>query len=35
VTAKDRVEISSKGNQVKWCKNGKWLKSDFLGYEGT
>ena len=36
VTAKDRVETStsSKGNQVKWCKNGKWLKSDFLGYEG-
>ena len=25
---------SSKGNQLKWSKNGIWYKADNLGYEG-
>lgn len=25
---------SSKGNQLKWCHNGKWYKADYMGYEG-
>jgi hypothetical protein len=25
---------SSKGNQLKWCSNGIWYKSDYTGYEG-
>jgi len=28
------TETSSKGNQVKWSKDGLWVKADFLGYEG-
>lgn len=34
---KDRVETSttSIGNQIKWYKDGYWLKADSLGYEGT
>jgi len=24
----------SKGNQIKWYKNGVWYKADYLGYEG-
>lgn len=36
VTSHDRREssTSSKGNQVKWFKNNKWIKADGLGYEG-
>lgn len=36
VTSKDRVlsSTSSKGNQIKWYCNGKWIKADDLGYEG-
>lgn len=26
---------SSKGNQVKYCKNNLWYKGDYLGYEGA
>ena len=25
---------SSKGNQLKGCRDGKWYKADYLGYEG-
>ncbi len=25
---------SSKGNQLKWKKDGIWYKSDYTGYEG-
>ena len=25
---------SSKGNQLKGCKDGKWYKADYAGYEG-
>ncbi len=25
---------SSKGNQMKWLKSGKWYKADYTGYEG-
>ncbi len=25
---------SSKGNQLKWKKNGFWYKADYTGYEG-
>lgn len=25
---------SSKGNQLKGCRTGKWYKADYLGYEG-
>lgn len=25
---------SSKGNQLKWYKNGIWYKADYTGYEG-
>lgn len=25
---------SSKGNQLKWGKDGKWYKADYTGYEG-
>ena len=25
---------SSKGNQLKWCKDGVWYKADYTGYEG-
>jgi len=36
VTAKDRrtTATSSKGNQTKWCKDGIWVKANFMGYEG-
>ena len=32
MTSSARI-TSSKGNQNKWCKNGKWYKVDGLGYE--
>ena len=25
---------SSKGNQLKWCRNNVWYKADYMGYEG-
>lgn len=25
---------SSKGNQLKWCRNNEWYKADYMGYEG-
>ena len=25
---------SSKGNQLKWCRNNVWYKVDYMGYEG-
>lgn len=25
---------SSKGNQLKWCREGIWYKADYTGYEG-
>ena len=25
---------SSKGNQLKWCRNNVWYKADYTGYEG-
>jgi len=25
---------SSKGNQLKWCRGGRWYKADYAGYEG-
>ncbi len=25
---------SSKGNQLKWEKDGIWYKADYMGYEG-
>lgn len=25
---------SSKGNQLKWCRDGIWYKADYTGYEG-
>ena len=31
---KDIGRKSSKGNQLKWEKNGIWYKADFTGYEG-
>ena len=36
VTTEDRraTATSSKGNQTKWCKDGMWVKADFMGYEG-
>ena len=36
VTTEDRIETSSssKGNQIKWHKDGRWVKADFMGYEG-
>lgn len=35
ISVDDRFQLSStsKGNQIKWVKNGVWLKSDSLGYE--
>lgn len=27
------AETSSKGNQEKWCDNGRWYKLDQFGYE--
>ncbi len=32
MTSSARI-TSSKGNQNKWCENGKWYKVDGLGYE--
>ena len=26
---------SSKGNQLKWCRNNVWYKADYMGYEGN
>ena len=36
VATEDRrkTATSSKGNQTKWCKDGLWVKADFMGYEG-
>lgn len=36
VNSRDRIasSTSSKGNQIKWCVNNKWIKADDLGYEG-
>ena len=36
ISVNDRRETSSssKGNQTKWCKDGRWVKEDFMGYEG-
>ncbi len=31
---KDDGRRSSKGNQLKWERNGIWYKTDYLGYEG-
>jgi len=34
---RDKKEVnrkSSKGNQLKWEKNGIWYKADYTGYEG-
>jgi len=31
---KDDGRRSSKGNQLKWSKDGIWYKADYLGYEG-
>ena len=27
--------MTSKGNQLKECRDGYWYKTDFLGYEGA
>lgn len=37
VDRKDRFLLSStsKGNQIKWFKDNKWLKADTMGYEGV
>lgn len=37
MTDKEIIETtthSSKGNQLKWQLNDKWIKADYLGYEG-
>jgi len=36
VSKNDRrsTSTSSKGNQTKWFKDGKWIKVDYMGYEG-
>ena len=37
MTDKELIETtthSSKGNQLKWQLNDKWIKADYLGYEG-
>ena len=36
VSVSDRVTggTMSKGNQIKWYRDGCWYKADFLGYEG-
>lgn len=31
---KEENRHSSKGNQLKWLKNGIWYKADYTGYEG-
>lgn len=31
---KTQERQSSKGNQLKWCKDGIWYKADYTGYEG-
>ncbi len=31
---KDINRKSSKGNQLKWEKDGVWYKADYTGYEG-
>lgn len=31
---KDENRQSSKGNQMKWLKDGVWYKADYTGYEG-
>lgn len=30
----DSSSATSKGNQLKWFVDGKWYKSDYMGYEG-
>ena len=30
----DTGRKSSKGNQLKWCRDGVWYKADYAGYEG-
>ena len=37
VSFRDRIMLgsTSKGNQLKWFKNGKFIKLDLLGYEGV
>ncbi len=34
LTVINSKEASSKGNQQKWCTDGKWYKADHMGYEG-
>ncbi len=31
---RDTGRKSSKGNQLKWCRDGIWYKADYAGYEG-
>ena len=31
---KDNNRKSSKGNQLKWKRDGIWYKADYTGYEG-
>ena len=31
---KEEHRQSSKGNQLKWLKDGIWYKADYTGYEG-
>lgn len=37
VSSKNRLETgsTSKGNQLKWFRDGKFIKLDLLGYEGA
>ena len=34
-SGKSFSKTNSKGNQMKWCEDGYWYKTDFLGYEGA
>ena len=31
---REEARLSSKGNQLKWKKDGYWYKADYTGYEG-
>ena len=31
---REHIHQSSKGNQLKWEKDGIWYKADYTGYEG-